>query len=86
MDTVEANVALGFEDDARKYDIAAEILNDLGIKNVKLITNNPKKISALEKYGINIIERISVETIPTERNLNYLKTKIAKLGHTFDTI
>ena len=81
MDTVEANEKLGFKADARDYTIGIEILSDLRLKNIKLLTNNPKKIEGLEKYDIKIVERIPLLIKPTKDNENYLKTKKEKLGH-----
>jgi len=84
LDTVEANEKLGFKADQRDYTIGAQILADLGIKNIKLLTNNPKKITGLEKYGIKIIERVPLIIEPNETNKRYLETKKEKLGHMFD--
>lgn len=81
MDTVEANNALGFDPDLRDYGIGAQILVDLGIKNIKLLTNNPRKIVGLEGYGLKVIERVALEIEPNPQNYNYLKTKKEKLGH-----
>jgi len=81
MDTVEANHALGFDADLRDYGIGAEILADLGIKKLRLLTNNPKKISGLEGFGLEIVERIPIETGSNPHNIHYLKTKREKLGH-----
>jgi 3,4-dihydroxy 2-butanone 4-phosphate synthase/GTP cyclohydrolase II len=80
-DTVAANVKLGFSPDLRDYGIGAQILADLGLKNIDLMTNNPKKIIGLEGYGINIIKRISLEISPNKKNVEYLKTKKYKMGH-----
>ena len=81
LDTVEANMALGFDADLRDYGIGAQILADLGIKNIRLITNNPKKIIGLEGYGLKVVERIPLETRASKVNEKYLKAKKHKLGH-----
>lgn len=81
MDTVEANYALGFDADLRDYGIGAQILVDLGVKNIKLLTNNPKKIIGLEGYGLKVTQSISLETEPNRANIQYLRTKKEKLGH-----
>ena len=81
LDTVEANKALGFADDLRDYGIGAQILYDLGIRKIRLMTNNPKKIVGLEGYGLKIVERVSIEVCPNEVNKKYLETKKIKLGH-----
>jgi 3,4-dihydroxy 2-butanone 4-phosphate synthase/GTP cyclohydrolase II len=81
MDTVEANEALGHKADLRDYGIGAQILVDLGLKNIRLLTNNPRKIVGLEGYGLRVIERIPLEIEPNPLNYNYLKTKKEKLGH-----
>ena len=80
-DTVEANEALGFEPDLRDYGVGAQIIRDLGIRKMRLMTNNPKKIVGLEGYGLIVSERVSIEMKPTGRNVRYLKTKQKKLGH-----
>ncbi len=81
MDTVEANEALGYQPDLRDYGIGAQILSDLGLKNIRLLTNNPRKIIGLEGYGLKVVERLSLEIEPNPSNYNYLKTKKEKLGH-----
>ncbi|HZK27524.1 MAG TPA: bifunctional 3,4-dihydroxy-2-butanone-4-phosphate synthase/GTP cyclohydrolase II [Clostridia bacterium] len=81
MDTVEANLALGFPSDMRDYGIGAQILADLGIKKIKLMTNNPKKLSGLAGYGMEIVERIPIQTGCNKHNICYLRTKQEKLGH-----
>ena len=81
MDTVEANNALGFDADLRDYGTGAEILVDLGISKLRLLTNNPMKISGLEGFGLEIVERVPIEAGQNDKNLRYLKTKKAKLGH-----
>jgi len=81
MDTVEANEALGHKADLREYGIGAQILVDLGIKQIKLLTNNPRKIVGLQGYGLNVSQRLSLEIKPNVENFKYLKTKKEKLGH-----
>ncbi|MDO9572941.1 MAG: bifunctional 3,4-dihydroxy-2-butanone-4-phosphate synthase/GTP cyclohydrolase II [Candidatus Omnitrophota bacterium] len=81
MDTVEANEALGYKADLRDYGIGAQILVDLGIKQIKLLTNNPRKIVGLQGYGLKVSERIPLEIVPNIENYKYLKTKKDKLGH-----
>ena len=82
-DTVEANEALGFKADLRDYGIGAQILVDLGIRSMRLLTNNPKKIVGLEGYGLRVVERVPIEVPPSEANRFYLRTKHDKLGHLF---
>jgi 3,4-dihydroxy 2-butanone 4-phosphate synthase/GTP cyclohydrolase II len=81
MDTVEANLSLGFKADQRDYGIGAQILADLGIRNMRLMTNNPKKMSGLESYGLTITEQLPITTQPNPHNRRYLQTKQKKLGH-----
>ncbi len=85
MDTVEANEKLGFKPDERDYTIGAQILADLGVKSIKLLTNNPKKITGLEKYGLKIVERVPLIIEATKHTERYLKTKKEKLGHLLDS-
>lgn len=82
-DTVEANEILGFKPDLRDYGIGAQILIDLGLKKIRLLTNNPKKIVGLKGYNLEIVERVPIEICPNENNRRYLKTKREKLGHLF---
>ncbi|MDA8240581.1 MAG: bifunctional 3,4-dihydroxy-2-butanone-4-phosphate synthase/GTP cyclohydrolase II [Nitrospiraceae bacterium] len=86
LDTVEANIKLGFKADLRDYGIGAQILVDLGVRKMRLMTNNPKKIVGLEGYGLKMVERVPMETSPHERNLVYLKTKKKKLGHMLSNV
>ncbi|HWA35771.1 MAG TPA: bifunctional 3,4-dihydroxy-2-butanone-4-phosphate synthase/GTP cyclohydrolase II [Cyclobacteriaceae bacterium] len=81
LDTVEANIQLGFDMDIRDYGIGAQILHDLGISKLRLITNNPKKRVGLMGYGLEIVENVPIETVPNKHNEKYLKTKRDKLGH-----
>jgi GTP cyclohydrolase II len=86
LDTVEANVELGFAPDCREYELPAEVLKQLGVKQVRLMTNNPEKVAALESAGIAVTERLSAEVAPQETFERYLKTKHEKMGHIFDNI
>jgi 3,4-dihydroxy 2-butanone 4-phosphate synthase/GTP cyclohydrolase II len=81
LDTVEANEALGYQPDLRDYGIGAQILADLGLKNIRILTNNPRKIVGLEGYGLKVVERVALQIEPNPQNYNYLKTKKEKLGH-----
>jgi 3,4-dihydroxy 2-butanone 4-phosphate synthase/GTP cyclohydrolase II len=81
LDTAEANIALGFPPDMRDYGVGAQILVDLGIKSLRLITNNPRKMVGLEGYGLEITERVPIEIPPNEHNEKYLRTKCGKFGH-----
>ncbi|GMO10894.1 MAG: bifunctional 3,4-dihydroxy-2-butanone-4-phosphate synthase/GTP cyclohydrolase II [Endomicrobiia bacterium] len=86
MDTVEANIALGFAPDLRDYKVSAQILSELGIRSVNLMTNNPQKVISLEEFGVKVSKRIPLEISPTESNKNYLKTKKEKMGHILKTV
>jgi 3,4-dihydroxy 2-butanone 4-phosphate synthase/GTP cyclohydrolase II len=81
LDTVEANVELGFKPDLRNYGIGAQILVDLGVKKMRLLTNNPKKVVGLDGYGLSIVEQTRIEIEPNEYNRCYLECKKAKMGH-----
>ncbi|WP_029917804.1 bifunctional 3,4-dihydroxy-2-butanone-4-phosphate synthase/GTP cyclohydrolase II [Pelobacter seleniigenes] len=85
-DTVEANHVLGFDDDLRDYGLGAQILSELGIRKLRLMTNNPKKIVGLEGYGLEIVERVAIEMPPHSSNLKYLKTKREKMGHLLENL
>lgn len=81
LDTVEANEALGFESDIRDYGIGAQILADLGVRNIRLLTNNPRKVIGLEGYGLQVVETLPILAKPNPRNVKYLETKRKKMGH-----
>jgi 3,4-dihydroxy 2-butanone 4-phosphate synthase/GTP cyclohydrolase II len=85
-DTVEANLALGFKADLRDYGVGAQILRDLGVRKIRLLTNNPKKIIGLEGYGLTVVKRLPIEMHPHPKNINYLKIKKAKLGHLLEKV
>ncbi len=86
LDTVEANVKLGYAPDCREYELPVEVLKQLGISSVRLITNNPDKVAALESAGITVAERVSAEVAPQETFERYLRTKVEKMGHLIDNI
>lgn len=82
LDTVEANIHLGFDPDERDYGCGAQILQKLGVHNMRLITNNPVKRVGLESFGLHIVENVPIEIKPNEYNIKYLKTKQERMGHT----
>jgi 3,4-dihydroxy 2-butanone 4-phosphate synthase / GTP cyclohydrolase II len=84
LDTVDANHKLGFPADLREYGLGAQILRDLGVRKMRLMTNNPRKIVGLDSYGLEIVDRVPLEIRPNQRNLEYLKTKKARMGHLLD--
>jgi 3,4-dihydroxy 2-butanone 4-phosphate synthase/GTP cyclohydrolase II len=85
-DTVEANLQLGFKPDLRDYGIGAQILVNLGLRNIRLITNNPRKIVGIEGYGLKVVERVPIEIPPREANERYLRAKKTKLGHILNNV
>jgi 3,4-dihydroxy 2-butanone 4-phosphate synthase/GTP cyclohydrolase II len=86
LDTVEANVKLGLPADRRDYGVGAQICRDLGLRKLKILTNNPKKVSRLTVYGIEVVQQLPIQIPPTEHNASYLKTKKAKMGHMLDNV
>lgn len=86
MDTVEANVALGFEEDMREYGIGAQVLYHLGVRKMRLLTNNPRKIIAIGGFGLEVVERVPIEIQPRIENIRYLQTKKRKMGHMLDKV
>jgi len=86
LDTVEANVELGYAADCREYELPAEVLKLLGVKEVRLITNNPEKVAALESAGISVVERVSAEVEPQDSFADYVRTKQEKMGHIVDAL
>jgi 3,4-dihydroxy 2-butanone 4-phosphate synthase/GTP cyclohydrolase II len=86
LDTVEANQRLGFAPDMRDYEIGAQILKDLGLRRIRLLTNNPNKVIGLRGFGVEITERVPIEIEPNEHNERYLKTKREKLNHVFEKL
>ena len=86
FDTVEANLELGFKEDLRDYGIGAQILRDIGVHSLRLLTNNPRKIIGLQGYGLSVVERVPLEITPHKSNLEYLRTKKEKLGHLFSKL
>jgi 3,4-dihydroxy 2-butanone 4-phosphate synthase/GTP cyclohydrolase II len=81
LDTVEANEKLGFKPDLREYGLGAQILVDLGLRSIRLLTNNPKKVVGLEGFGLQILEQLPIKAEPTPHNEKYLETKRTKMGH-----
>lgn len=86
QDTVEANISLGFEADLRQYECCADIIKQLGLRRIRLMSNNPDKIAAVLRAGIEIVERVSIEVEPHEKSLSYMKTKKEKMGHLLERI
>ncbi|MFP5261444.1 MAG: GTP cyclohydrolase II [Blastocatellia bacterium] len=86
QDTVEANLSLGFEADLRQYECCAAIIKELGLRRIRLMSNNPDKIAAVEAAGVEIVERVSIEVEPHENSLHYMKTKKEKMGHLLEKV
>ena len=86
LDTVDANRALGFPDDLREYGVGAQILADLGVGKIRLMTNNPKKLAGISGYGIEVVEQIPIETLPGKYNQTYMKTKKDRMGHSYRNV
>jgi len=86
QDTVEANISLGFEADLRQYECCAEIIKQLGLRRIRLMSNNPDKIAAVQHAGIEIVERVSLEVEPHENSMGYMKTKKEKMGHLLEKV
>jgi 3,4-dihydroxy 2-butanone 4-phosphate synthase/GTP cyclohydrolase II len=86
LDTVEANQRLGFPPDLRHYGIGAQILVDLGVREIRLLTNNPKKVIGLDSYDLKIMDRVAIQVPPSPHNERYLRTKKDKLGHMLDEL
>ena len=85
LDTIEANEKLGFKPDCREYNLPVEVLKALGLKQIKLLSNNPEKVAAVENAGIKVVERVSAEVVPSEHAARYVETKRDKMGHYFTT-
>jgi len=84
LDTVDANTEQGLPVDSREYGIGAQILVDLGITTMRLMTNNPKKLGGLEGFGLEIVDRVPIQSTPNDENLHYLRTKRERMGHLLD--